>query len=212
MGGFVLPFMEMLGEPVAPWDFRVDGVTTISADIHKLGYAPKGASVLLHRSKALRRYQTFVFEDWLGGFYASPSMQGTRAALPMACAWAILHHLGTDGYQRLTRLTIDARARLVDGVRAIPELTVLGEPEAQLVAISAEQEQESPIDVFALGDALRQRGWFHDRQKPPDTLHATVSAGNAPVIDDYLADLQACVAEVTGVRIDDRSTNYATLE
>ncbi len=110
MGGFVLPFMEMLGEPVAPWDFRVDGVTTISADIHKLGYAPKGASVLLHRTKALRRYQTFVFEDWLGGFYASPSMQGTRAALPMACAWAIMHHLGTDGYQRLTRLTIDARA------------------------------------------------------------------------------------------------------
>ncbi len=102
--------------------------------------------------------------------------------------------------------------RLVDGVRAIPELTVLGEPEAQLVAISAEEAHEMPIDVFALGDALQRRGWFHDRQKPPDTLHATVSAGNAPVIDDYLADLQACVAEVTGTRIDDRSTNYATLE
>lgn len=212
MGGFVLPFMEMLGEPVAPWDFRVDGVTTISADIHKLGYAPKGASVLLHRTKALRRYQTFVFEDWLGGFYASPSMQGTRAALPMACAWAILHHLGTDGYQRLTRLTLDTRARLVDGVRAIPELVVLGEPEAQLVAISADESRDTPIDVFALGDALQQRGWFHDRQKPPDTLHATVSAGNAPVIDDYLADLRTCVAEVTGTRLDDRSTNYATLE
>jgi sphinganine-1-phosphate aldolase len=212
MGGFVLPFMEMLGEPVAPWDFRVDGVTTISADIHKLGYAPKGASVLLHRTKALRRYQTFVFEDWLGGFYASPNMQGTRAALPMACAWAIMHHLGTDGYQRLTRLTIDTRARLVDGVRAIPELTVLGEPEAHLVAISANEDRECAIDVFALGDALQRRGWFHDRQKPPDTLHATVSAGNAPVIHDYLTDLRTCVAEVTGTRLDDRSTNYATLE
>ena len=212
MGGFVLPFMEMLGEPVPPWDFRVDGVTTISADIHKLGYAPKGASVLLHRNKMLRSYQTFVFDDWLGGFYASPNMQGTRAALPMACAWAILHHLGTDGYQRLTRLTVDTRVRLVDGVRAIPELTVLGEPEAHLVAISANQEVETPLDVFALGDALQRRGWFHDRQKPPDTLHATVSAGNAPVIDDYLADLRECVTEVTGTRLDDRSTNYATLE
>ena len=113
--------------------------------------------MLLHRTKAFGRYQTFVFEDWLGGFYASPNMQGTRAALPMACAWAILHRLGTDGYQRLTRLTIDTRLRLVDGVRAIPELTVLGEPEAHPVAISADEHREAPIDVFALGGALAQR-------------------------------------------------------
>ena len=212
MGGFVLPFMEMLGHDVPPWDFRVDGVTTISADIHKLGYAPKGASVLLHRTKQLRQFQTFVFEDWLGGFYASPSMQGTRAALPMACAWAMLHHLGIDGYVRLTQLTLDTKDRLVEGVRAIPELIVLGEPEAQLVAISAATGVEVPIDVFALGDALAARGWFHDRQKPPDTLHATVSAGNAPVIEDYLVDLRACVAEVAGTRLDDRSTNYSTLD
>jgi len=212
MGGFVLPFMEMLGHDVPPWDFRVDGVTTISADIHKLGYAPKGASVLLHRTKQLRQFQTFVFEDWLGGFYASPSMQGTRAALPMACAWAMLHHLGIDGYVRLTQLTLDTKDRLVEGVRAIPELIVLGEPEAQLVAISAATEVEVPIDVFALGDALAARGWFHDRQRPPDTLHATVSAGNAPVIEDYLVDLRACVAEVAGTRLDDRSTNYSTLD
>lgn len=210
MGGFVLPFMEMLGHPIPPWDFRVEGVTSISADVHKLGYAPKGASVILHRTKDLRRYQTFVFEDWLGGFYASPNMQGTRPALPMACAWAILHHLGVDGYCALTRTTIETRVKLVDGVRAIPGLSVLGEPEAQLVAIAAEDPEV--LDVFAVGDALAARGWFHDRQKPPDTLHATVSAGNAPVIDEYLADLRACVAEVGGERLADRSTNYATLE
>lgn len=211
MGGFVLPFMEMLGEAVPPWDFRVEGVTSISADLHKLGYAPKGASVILHRTKQLRRYQTFVFEDWLGGFYASPAMQGTRAALPMACAWAILHHLGEEGYLRLTRATVDTRVRMVAGIRAIPDLQVLGEPEAHLVAMAA-ADPEAGIDVFALGDALAARGWFHDRQKPPDSLHSTVSAGNAPVIDDYLADLRACVDEVTGRRTDDRSTNYATLE
>ena len=212
MGGFVLPFKELLGEEVPAWDFRVEGVTTISADIHKLGYAPKGVSVLLHRNKALRSYQTFVFEDWLGGFYASPGMQGTRAALPMACAWAVMHHLGMEGYLRLTRLALDTAARMVEGVRSVPGLVVLGQPDAHLVAISADRRADHPIDVFALGDALRRRGWFHDRQKPPDTLHATVSAGNAPVIDEYLADLRACVAEVTGVTVDDRSTNYATLE
>jgi glutamate/tyrosine decarboxylase-like PLP-dependent enzyme len=212
MGGFFLPFIEQLGEDVPPWDFRVEGVTTISADLHKLGYAPKGASVLMHRTKALRRYQTFVFDDWLGGFYASPGMQGTRAALPMATAWATLHHLGTDGYLRLAQQTLDTRRRMVEGIRAIDGLTVLGEPEAQCVAMAAAPGYEDLLDVFAVGDALLARGWHHDRQAPPDSLHSTVSAGNAPVIEEYLADLAACVAEVGGTRLTDRSTTYATLE
>ena len=212
MGGFVLPFAEMLGYPVShEWDFRVDGVTTISADIHKLGYAPKGASVLLHRTKQLRSYQTFVFDDWLGGFYASPGIQGTRPGLPMATAWAVMRHLGLEGYQRLTRRVFETRARMVGGVRAIDGLRVLGEPEAQIVAISAAPGSE--LDVFAVGDALARRGgWFHDRQTPPDSLHATLSAGNAAVIDDYLTDLAASVEEVRGTRAEDRSTSYATLE
>ncbi|GIU89750.1 MAG: aspartate aminotransferase family protein [Acidimicrobiia bacterium] len=212
MGGFVLPFMEMNGEDLPPWDFRVDGVTTISADIHKLGYAPKGASVILHRTKELRRYQTFVFDDWLGGFYASPNMQGTRPGLPMATAWAVMHHLGLDGYKRLTRITIETARKMVAGVRAIDGLTVLGEPQAHLVAIAADPGSDLDVDVFAVGDALVRRGWFHDRQAPPDTLHSTVSAGNAPVIDEYLADLAACVDEALGTRAEDRGTNYATLE
>lgn len=212
MGGFVLPFMEMLGHDVPPWDFRVPGVTSISADLHKLGYVPKGASVIVHRDKGLRRDQTFVFDGWLGGFYASPNMQGTRPGLPMALAWATLHHLGLDGYLRLTRLAVQTRERLVAGVRGIDGLTVLGEPEAHLVAVSAAPGWEDRLDVFAVGDALWARGWYHDRQGPPDTLHATVSAGNAPVVDDYLRDLAGCVADVLGTRVDDRSTTYATLE
>jgi sphinganine-1-phosphate aldolase len=210
MGGFVLPFMELNGDHVPPWDFSVGDVTTISADVHKLGYAPKGASVLLHRTKDLRRYQTFVFDDWLGGFYASPGMQGTRPGLPMATAWAVMHYLGIDGYRRLTRVTLDATRRIIAGVRAIPELRVLGEPDAHVLAIAAGGDSE--VDVFALGDAMQRRGWFHDRQTPPDSLHATASAGNAPVVDEYLHDLRASVDEVTGARADDRTTNYATLE
>jgi sphinganine-1-phosphate aldolase len=209
MGGFVLPFMELLGHHVKPWDFRVDGVTTISADIHKLGYAPKGASVILHRDKELRRHQTFVFDDWLGGFYASPNMQGSRSAMPMATAWAVMHRLGIDGYKRLTQTTVETRERMVEGIRAIAGLRVLGEPEAQIVAMASDDDG---LDVFAVGDALAKRGWHHDRQGPPDTLHSTVSAGNAPVIDAYLDDLRAAVDEVRGTRAEDRSTSYATLE
>lgn len=211
MGGFVLPFMEMLGHPLAPWDFRVEGVTSISADLHKLGYAPKGASVILHRTKELRQHQTFVFDQWLGGFYASPGMQGTRSALPMACAWATLHHLGRDGYLRLTELTLDTATRMRRGIGDIPGVAVLGEPEAHLVAMTAEAGWEDRVDVFAVGDALAARGWFHDRQTPPDSLHSTVSPGNAPVIEHYLGDLAVAVDEVVGRRAADRSTNYASI-
>lgn len=212
MGGFVLPFMESMGDALPLWDFRVPGVTSISADLHKLGYVPKGASTILHRSKDLRRHQTFVFDGWLGGFYASPSMQGTRSGLPIALAWATLSYLGLEGYQDLTRQAVDACRRLTAGVRAIPALTVLGEPEAHLFAMTAAPGAEDQLDVFALADELATRGWFQDRQTPPDSLHSTVSAGNAPVVDDYLADLADAVATIGATSTDDRSTSYATLE
>jgi glutamate/tyrosine decarboxylase-like PLP-dependent enzyme len=212
MGGFVLPFAEMLGRDVPPWDFRVDGVTTISADIHKLGYAPKGVSVILHRTKESRTYQTFVFDDWLGGFYASPNLQGSRAGLPMACAWAVMQHLGIDGYVELTELVLDNADRMRAGIAEIDGVQVLGDPRFHLLAMAADPAFQPEIDVFALGDALLARGWFHDRQGRPDSLHSTVSNSNTGSIDHYLADLAECVAAVVGTRTDDRSTNYATLE
>jgi len=210
MGGFVLPFAERLGRQIEPWDFRVPGVTTISADIHKLGYAPKGVSVILHRSKKSRKYQTFIFGDWLGGFYASPNMQGTRSGLPMACAWAVMSHLGIDGYVELTRQTLINADRMRVGIMAIEELRVLGDGQFHLVAMAAEEGCD--LDVFALGDALLERGWYHDRQQPPDNLHSTVSNTNTGVIDDYLTDLAECVDAVQGRTTVDRSTTYATLE
>lgn len=212
MGGFVLPFVEMLGREVPPWDFRVEGVHSISADVHKLGYAPKGVSVILHRSKALRKYQTFVFDGWLGGFYASPNLQGTRSGLPMAAAWAVMQHLGVDGYLDLTRQTLENADRMRAGIAAIDGIQVLGDGRYHLVALAADPAAGSPIDIFALGDALLARGWFHDRQGPPDTLHSTVSNSNTGVIEQYLADLEQCVHEVRGQVADDRATNYATLE
>ncbi len=212
MGGFVLPFAERLGREVPPWDFRVAGVTSISADIHKLGYVPKGVSVILHRTKELRRYQTFVFDGWLGGFYASPNLQGTRSGLPMAAAWAVMQHLGIDGYVDLTRVTLANADQMREGVAAIDGVRVLGDGRFHLVAMSHEPDDPDPVDMFSLADALERHGWFHDRQTPPDSLHSTVSNSNTGVIDQYLETLARCVAEVRGERTDDRSTNYATLE
>jgi glutamate/tyrosine decarboxylase-like PLP-dependent enzyme len=212
MGGFVLPFVERLGRPVPLWDFRVEGVTSISADVHKLGYAPKGVSVILYRNKTLRAYQTFVFDDWLGGFYASPSLQGTRPAMPYAAAWAVMQTLGMEGYLRLTAATLENADRMRAGIRAIDGLRVLGDGQYHLIAMAADPASERQIDVFALGDALLKRGWFHDRQGPPESLHSTVSNSNTGVIDAYLKDLAECAREVGTTRAADRSTNYATLE
>ncbi len=213
MGGFVLPFAERIGRPVPPWDFRVEGIHSISADIHKLGYAPKGVSVILHRTKALRRYQTFVFDGWLGGFYASPNLQGTRSGLPMATAWAVMQHLGIEGYCDLTRSTLENADRMREGIGGIDGVRVLGDGRYHLVAMAADPAAAGPpVDAFAVGDALLERGWFHDRQAPPDSLHSTVSNTNAGVIEAYLADLADCVGAVRGERVDDRSTSYATLE
>jgi len=212
MGGFVLPFAERLGRDIAAWDFRVPGVTSISADIHKLGYAPKGVSVIVHRTKDLRRYQTFVFDDWLGGFYASPNLQGTRSGLPMAAAWAVMSYLGIDGYVDLVKTTLENADQMRAGIAEIDRLQVLGDGGLHLIAMAANPADPDPIDVFALGDALAARGWFHDRQTPPDNLHSTVSNSNSGAIGDYLEALHLSVAEVGASQASDRSTSYATLE
>jgi glutamate/tyrosine decarboxylase-like PLP-dependent enzyme len=211
MGGFVLPFLERRGHALPPWDFRVPGVTSLSADLHKYGYVPKGISVIMHRSKELRRFQTFSFDGWLGGFYGSSGILGTKPGGPIAAGWAALQYLGEDGYGRLSEQAVAAREAFVAGVRATPGLAIVGEPEVTLAAITASGSAPD-VDVFALGDELFRRGWHLDRQGPPDSLHATCMPVHLAVIDEFLADLRGSVAAITGTSTDDRSTNYAVLE
>jgi sphinganine-1-phosphate aldolase len=212
MGGFVLPFAEILGRDTAPWDFRVDGVHSISADIHKLGYAPKGVSVIVHRSKELRRYQTWTFDGWLGGFYGSPNLQGTRSGAPMAAAWAVMQHLGRDGYVALTQKTLETADRMRAAVSDTDGIKVVGDPRFHVFAMTSDPDSPDTIDVFALGDALARRGWYHDRQGPPDSLHSTVSAGNAKAVEEWVRDLAEAADEVRGSAAKDRATNYSTID
>ena len=130
----------------------------------------------------------------------------------MAAAWAVMRHLGLEGYLKLTQATLDNADALRAGIRKIDGLRVLGDGAYHLVAMAADPASDRAIDMFALGDALLKRGWFHDRQGPPDTLHSTVSNSNTGVIEHYLDDLQASVAEVGTTRAAVRATNYATLE
>ena len=193
MGGITLPMLERLGQAVPPFDFRVPGVTSMSVDLHKYGYTAKGASVILHRNKALRKDQTFVTDNWLGGLYGSSGVLGTKSGGPIAAAWAVLRYLGEDGYLRLTRMALEATTELIAGLHAMPGARVLGAPEATLVAFTF-----ADADPFAVGAALAERGWVVDQQQPPPSLHCTVNAVHAGVIPEFLAELRGVLDAVRG--------------
>ncbi len=189
VGGFMLPFVRKLGYPVPDFDFRLPGVTSISADLHKYAYAAKGASLILYRDRALRRYQFFAYTDWPGGVYASPTLAGTRPAGPIAAAWAILHYLGEEGYLDLTEQVMATVARLRAGVEAIEGVHILGDPAMSILAIGSDR-----LNIYEVADELTLRGWHLDRQQFPPSLHLTVTPAHARVADPFLADLEAAVA------------------
>ena len=189
LGGFLLPFYERLAEPVPPFDFRVPGVTTLSADVHKYGYCTKGASVILHRdAEHLKKYQLFFFDQWPGGIYASFAMAGARPAAPIAAAWAILNHLGEDGYVAQATRIRDTTQQLRAGIEAIPGLRVWGEPVMSVFSFGSDTH-----DIMAVGDVMDEKGWHLDRQHGPDALHLMISPEHDRVADEFLADLRKAV-------------------
>jgi sphinganine-1-phosphate aldolase len=191
VGGFVLPWIEKLGRPLPKWDFRVPGVTSMSADLHKYGYCAKGASLLLWRSIDQMRHQFFVATDFPGGIYASPTLLGTRPGGPVAAAWAAMQTLGVDGYLGLTKRALDAADRLRQGIARIPGLVLLGDARATIVSFAA-----TKFDIYAIADRLEARGWTADRQHRPASIHLTVTANHEQIVDDYLRDLAAAVEDV----------------
>ncbi len=206
MGGYLLPFLAELGRVDIPFDFRVPGVTSVSADVHKYGYASKGVSVILYRTHELARKQVFATTDWLGGFYASTAVAGTRPAGPIAAAWAALMHIGHEGYLELTRTAHDAACALRNGIESVPGLTVRGDPPATVLAFGA--RDPDAFDIFAVGERLASQGWYLDRQNRPDSLHATVHAGSAATVPALVEDLRRAVAVIGSSRTQQRDTTY----
>ena len=191
VGGFMLPFVRKLGNTIPDFDLSVPGVTSISADLHKYGYAAKGASVILYKTAQLRRFQMFVYADWPGGIYPSPAMGGTRPGGPIAAAWAVMNYLGEAGYLEMTDLVLQATRRLQAGVNAVDGIKVLSNPEMSVFAIASDG-----LDVYALADELTARNWHLDRQQFPPTLHMTVQFGHIGVVEEFLQDLSAAAKVV----------------
>jgi len=192
LGGFVLPFARKLGFEVPPFDFRLPGVTSISVDTHKFGYAAKGSSVVLYRGTELRSHQYFTATDWPGGIYFSPTFSGSRPGALIATAWASLVSMGEQGYLEATRRILETAAAIKQGIRAIPELHVLGDP-LFVIAFGSEA-----VDVFKVMERMSERGWSLNGLHKPAAVHLCVTLRHAQpgVADRFLEDLRAAVEQV----------------
>jgi glutamate/tyrosine decarboxylase-like PLP-dependent enzyme len=192
VGGFLAPFVKRAGYAVSDFDFAIEGVTSISADLHKYGFTAKGASLLLLADGAMRKYLEFDFDNWPRGRYKSSTFRGTRPGGAIASAWAVMRYLGLEGYTRIARTTMEGRDRLIAGLEALDGFHVVGEPELSVMGYGA-----TGIDIDALAQELGERGWFVSGMASPPGIHmGMLSPAHAAVVDEYLADLRAAFAAV----------------
>ncbi|XP_047198304.1 sphingosine-1-phosphate lyase 1 isoform X2 [Hippoglossus stenolepis] len=191
LGGFLIVFMAKAGYPLAPFDFRVKGVTSISADTHKYGYAPKGSSVILYSDKKYRHYQYFVAPDWQGGIYASPSIAGSRPGGIIAACWATMMHIGENGYIDATKKIISTARKIKTEICKINGVFVFGDPEVSVVAIGSDV-----FDIFRLSNALTLKGWNLNTLQYPSSIHicCTVLHTKGEVADNFIREVKEQVA------------------
>jgi glutamate/tyrosine decarboxylase-like PLP-dependent enzyme len=192
LGGFILPWAEKLGYPVPPFDFRLPGVTSISVDTHKYGYAAKGTSVILYRDPELRHYQYYTTADWPGGLYFSPTFAGSRPGALSAACWAAMLSLGESGYLDATRKILETAACIRREVEAIPDLYVLGDP-LYVIAFASRT-----LDIYQVMEYMTRRGWSLNGLHKPSCLHLCVTLRHTQegVAERFVADLKASVEDV----------------
>jgi sphinganine-1-phosphate aldolase len=190
LGGYLLPFGEQLGLPIPPFDFRVPGVTSISADTHKYGYGLKGTSTLLFRDRELRNRCYFFMPDWTGGKYFSPGIEGSRSDGLLAATWASLVSIGREGYRAYAKRIFDTSAAMQEAVRSHPELRIMGEP-TFLFAFTSDE-----FDIYHVNDEMKRRGWRFNGLQYPNALHMAVTRPQTQpgVVEAFASDLDAAVA------------------
>ncbi|MBB6522061.1 pyridoxal phosphate-dependent decarboxylase family protein [Pseudoteredinibacter isoporae] len=196
VGGMYLPFANELGFDTGDFDLSVPGVTQISMDFHKLGYAAKGASAILYKhGQLMRRHQYFAWSGWSGYSVINPTVMSTKSAGPVAACWAIMNKLGKQGYLDLVQKTQSASEEIRSAIADIPQLKLLGDSKMNLLAFSSDK-----IDVFKLAERMKKRNWYIQPQfafgASPANIHLTISHGNLAGFREFLSDLRACVAEL----------------
>jgi glutamate/tyrosine decarboxylase-like PLP-dependent enzyme len=203
VGGIHLSYMEKIGYPVPPFNLNVPGVTSLSVDLHKYGYAAKGASIVLYRDKELRRHQMFACSRWTGYTVINPAVTSSKSGGPMAAAWAVLRFLGHEGYIKIVREVMDATELLLTGIKDIDGIQVLGKPNMCMFTISA---TDSRVNVYRLADRMKARGWYLQpqfaRANSPSNLHVSLNRSTVPQAAAMLSDLKTTVAELMVEEVD----------
>lgn len=192
MGGFLLPYCKRLGRPVPDFDFSLPGVSSLSVDLHKYAYTPKGASMVLYKNADLRRYQMFAFTKWLGYTMINPTIQSTKSLGPLAAAWAVLHYVGDDTYLEFARKKLEAVQEIKTGIEAVPDLYLLAEPEMTLISFSSKT-----VNIFHIIDEMHMKGWYiqpsFSFENVPANIHLSINLSNVGKTDIFIADLKESV-------------------
>ncbi|KAE9403922.1 PLP-dependent transferase [Gymnopus androsaceus JB14] len=201
LGSFIVPYLEKAGlaegskgkYKLYPFDFRVKGVTSISCDTHKYGFAPKGTSVIMYKDATLRRFQYYVYPDWSGGVYASPSLSGSRPGALIAGAWAAMQYMGDKGYLDSCREIVTCARNIADTITSsIPELYVLGSPPASVVAFGSKHPK---VNILEVGDMMSKKGWHLNGLSGPPALHIACTRLTVTMVDTFIADLKDAIKE-----------------
>lgn len=211
LGSFVIPFLSRAGFEAPDFDFRVPGVTSISVDTHKYGFAPKGNSVVIYRSAALRKFQYYICPDWSGGVYASPNIAGSRPGALIAGCWASLMNMGENGYVDTCHKIVGAAKRIEDTIRESPKLSkslqIVGKPMVSVVAFRSPPHAKNDadrVDIYSVADGMSAKGWHLNALQDPPAIHVAVTLPIVGAVDDLIRDLEAVVESVKGQASDNK--------
>jgi len=203
VGGIHLSYMRKMGYSVPAFDFTVPGVTSISTDLHKYGYAAKGASVILYKNAEIRRYQMFACSRWTGYTVINPAVTSSKTGGPMAAAWAVLNYLGDEGYRKIVKEVMDATRLVIEGITDIEGISVLGEPDMCMFSFASTSDR---LNVYRLADQMKTKGWFLQpqfaRYNSPSNLHVSFNRLSVPRAQELLTALKQTVAEVMAQKVD----------
>lgn len=193
VGGYLAPFARKLGYPVPEFDFGLPGVWSMSADLHKFGHCPKPASTVFYRTPELHAFQKFDNAEWSGGRMITQTYVGTRPGGAIAAAWAVMNHLGEEGYLAISRRLLEMSKAYVQGVNAIPGLKVVGDPHLSIVSY---QSVDADLPIATVAERLREKGWLIGMTRAPSAIVTMLSLLHEPVREEYLRDLRQAVEAV----------------
>jgi glutamate/tyrosine decarboxylase-like PLP-dependent enzyme len=214
VGGIHLSYMRKLGFEVPHFDLNVPGVTSLTTDLHKYGYAAKGASVVLYQNKELRRHQIWACSRWTGYTIINPAVTSSKTGGPMAAAWAVMNHLGHEGYLEIVREVMAATQKLIDGINRIDGVRILGRPDMCMFALASDSEK---INVYRLADEMKLKGWYLQpqfaRENSPANLHISMNRSTVPQAEAFLEIFAETIEEMKQQEPDEDTGNlYAELD